>query len=206
MESPGADAPIGTAPAAPASGPEAPGAPIQSDSAPSPSLLGGQSDPLAESPDAVWYVRPASGGQFGPATGDVMRTWIGEGRIGPDSLVWREGWRDWRQAGEVFGQLGSANPHADFTARGANVGASTGAQADGFPPPARGRSTALNAAIVAALILAVVVLLGVFVWVLSRGREPSDGASARAPATVASAVDGPWGAPSWPSAAERRAA
>ena len=46
----------------------------------------------------VWYVRPPSGGQFGPATGDIMRQWLQEGRITPDTLVWREGWRDWRDA------------------------------------------------------------------------------------------------------------
>lgn len=65
-------------------------------------------DPLAQAANVVWYVRPASGGQFGPATGDVMRTWLQEGRIGPDSLVWREGWRDWQQAADAFPQL---NPH-----------------------------------------------------------------------------------------------
>jgi hypothetical protein len=31
-----------------------------------------------------------------------MRAWLGEGRITPDSLVWREGWRDWKEAIAVF--------------------------------------------------------------------------------------------------------
>ena len=31
-------------------------------------------DPLAEAGDVVWYVRPPSGGQFGPAAADIMRT------------------------------------------------------------------------------------------------------------------------------------
>lgn len=62
-------------------------------------------DPLAEGGEVVWYVRPASGGQYGPATPEVMRNWLGEGRIGVDSLVWREGWREWRSGGEVFPQL-----------------------------------------------------------------------------------------------------
>ncbi|GAB4131098.1 DUF4339 domain-containing protein [Thermopirellula anaerolimosa] len=56
----------------------------------------------------VWYVRPPSGGQFGPATGDIMRQWLQEGRITPDTLVWREGWRDWREARHVFSSLGGA--------------------------------------------------------------------------------------------------
>jgi len=60
---------------------------------------------LDEAPNAVWYVRPSAGGQYGPATADVMRAWLAEGRIAYDTLVWREGWRDWREAGEVFPQL-----------------------------------------------------------------------------------------------------
>lgn len=62
-------------------------------------------DPLAEAGTAVWYVRPPSGGQFGPAPADVMRGWIAEGRVSADTFVWREGWRDWLEAGEVFPQL-----------------------------------------------------------------------------------------------------
>ncbi|MBI1899934.1 MAG: DUF4339 domain-containing protein [Planctomycetia bacterium] len=59
-------------------------------------------DPLVDAPSAVWYVRPPSGGQFGPAKSDVMRRWVDEGRVTPDSLVWREGWPDWKQAQTVF--------------------------------------------------------------------------------------------------------
>ncbi len=68
-------------------------------------------DPLQESPEVVWYVRPSSGGQYGPATRDIMRIWISEGRVAPDSLVWREGWRDWQEAGSVFPQLIAAEPN-----------------------------------------------------------------------------------------------
>ncbi len=64
-----------------------------------------EADPLVEDPQAVWYVRPPSGGQFGPADADVMRTWIKEGRVTADSLVWREGWRDWTEAVSVFPKL-----------------------------------------------------------------------------------------------------
>lgn len=59
-------------------------------------------DAIDEQPNAVWYVRPTSGGQYGPARGDVMRKWISEGRVGADSLVWREGWGDWKTAESVL--------------------------------------------------------------------------------------------------------
>jgi hypothetical protein len=59
-------------------------------------------DPLAEAPGAKWYVSPPGGGQFGPAGGDLMRTWIAEGRVTADSLVWREGWDDWAEASTVL--------------------------------------------------------------------------------------------------------
>jgi hypothetical protein len=61
-------------------------------------------DPLAE--EATWYVRPATGGQFGPATSAIMRIWLAEGRIAADTLVWRDGWRDWQEAQAVFGGNG----------------------------------------------------------------------------------------------------
>lgn len=62
-------------------------------------------DPLAEDPQAVWYVRPRSGGQYGPAVGEILRDWLREGRVAGDSYVWREGWTDWRPASSVFPQL-----------------------------------------------------------------------------------------------------
>jgi hypothetical protein len=63
-------------------------------------------DPIGEAPTAVWYVRPATGGQFGPASGEIMRGWINEGRVGASSLVWRAGWPEWRAASAVFPALG----------------------------------------------------------------------------------------------------
>ncbi len=62
-------------------------------------------DPFAEAPTAVWYVRPVSGGQYGPASGDIMKSWLNEGRVAKDSFVWREGWTDWKEAQNVFEQL-----------------------------------------------------------------------------------------------------
>ncbi len=62
-------------------------------------------EPLEEDPNALWYVMPASGGRYGPASPAVMRTWLMEGRIGLDTLVWRSGWPDWRSAEDVFPNL-----------------------------------------------------------------------------------------------------
>jgi hypothetical protein len=64
-------------------------------------------DPITESPSSVWYVRPATGGQYGPASGEIMRGWLKDGRVGASSLVWRAGWSEWRSAAEVFPQLGA---------------------------------------------------------------------------------------------------
>lgn len=59
-------------------------------------------DWIADAPEAVWYVRNRAGGQYGPAVGNVMRTWLQEGRVSRDCYVWREGWAHWRQASDVF--------------------------------------------------------------------------------------------------------
>ena len=67
-------------------------------------------DPFAEAPEGVWYVRPPSGGQFGPAKPDVMQKWLHEGRVSADTLVWREGWEEWQSAGLLFPELDEAKP------------------------------------------------------------------------------------------------
>jgi len=59
-------------------------------------------DWIADAPDAVWYVRNRAGGQYGPAVGSIMRTWLQEGRVSRECYVWREGWAHWRQASDVF--------------------------------------------------------------------------------------------------------
>lgn len=57
---------------------------------------------LQTSTDSKWYVRPPSGGQYGPATSVTMRQWLGENRVGRDALVWCEGWPEWLIAENVF--------------------------------------------------------------------------------------------------------
>ena len=76
----------------------------------SPETDSGELDPIAIGPHLIWYVRPPSGGQYGPAEGDVMRQWLKEGRVTAESLVWQEGWDEWRSAIEVFPEIGPATP------------------------------------------------------------------------------------------------
>ncbi|MEO8269057.1 MAG: hypothetical protein ABI557_05015 [Aureliella sp.] len=52
--------------------------------------------------ESKWYVRPPSGGQFGPAPSPVVWQWLGENRVGRDALVWCEGWPEWLIAENVF--------------------------------------------------------------------------------------------------------
>lgn len=52
-----------------------------------------------------WYVQLASGEQFGPANLKVMRSWVADGRVPPDSLMWRTGWESWKSAQEGLAEL-----------------------------------------------------------------------------------------------------
>jgi hypothetical protein len=118
------------------------------------------SDPIAEAPHAVWYVRPASGNQFGPAAGDIMRRWIAEGRVAGDSLVWREGWADWKSASTIFPDLagggsGSASPGGVGAVGLSGVGSDAG--------PYRGRPRKSNTMVVAMLIVLAVASIGLLV-------------------------------------------
>jgi phage FluMu protein Com len=54
------------------------------------------------SPTAHWFVRPPSGGQFGPAPTPLLMDWIGENRVTSDSLLWTEGMPHWQLASELL--------------------------------------------------------------------------------------------------------
>jgi hypothetical protein len=98
-----------------------------SNSAATPPLPPTLADPIGDSPTAVWYVRPATGGQFGPASGEIMRDWLAQGRVGASSLVWRAGWPDWRTAAAIFPQLGGLPAPGLALASGVMQVASAGA-------------------------------------------------------------------------------
>jgi hypothetical protein len=154
---PAASAPVSLAPAAP----------------PAPPPVAG--DPLSESPEAVWYVRPASGGQFGPATADVMRGWLTEGRVGADTLVWREGWREWQEASATFPQLKPDEAAEFFT--GLSAGSTTpsispAGVSHGQPLASQRPSNASNVVIIVVLVIAVLVLVVVLGMALLQ--QPKD--------------------------------
>jgi hypothetical protein len=123
-------------------------------------------DPIAEAPGATWYVRPPGGGQYGPARGDVMRKWVSEGRVSTDSLVWREGWTDWRNAGQLFPNLattggGSAGPIA------APITTRTGSATSRRPARQKG-GAGMAIAFLAILAVACVALVAVLIYVLTK--------------------------------------
>jgi len=57
---------------------------------------------IAERPEMQWFVRPADGGEFGPASGDMLQVWITEKRIDHRTELRRHDWVNWQQAGEIF--------------------------------------------------------------------------------------------------------
>lgn len=124
-------------------------------------------DPILEAPNAVWYVRPPSGGQFGPARGDVMRKWISEGRVSADSLVWRDGWEDWKTAVVVFPTLAPAVPGLDKGLAGPRTPESSAAASVSRVMRAKKRSNGFAIGMVVTLGLLALVLLAVFIFVLS---------------------------------------
>jgi hypothetical protein len=71
--------------------------------------------------EALWHLRLPSGEQFGPASTEILRQWVSEGRVSVDSYLWQTGWPQWRPAGEVFRdaalpQTGEPAPSVDPTA------------------------------------------------------------------------------------------
>ena len=122
-------------------------------------------DPISDAPEVIWYVRPPSGGQFGPAPGDLMRTWLSEGRVSADSLVWREGWRDWQEAGNVFPKLRS-NQIVDFLETAPVITVAAAPAAHVHRPKVRRSSDRNQMALLIVLSLAVIVLTIVFLVVL----------------------------------------
>jgi hypothetical protein len=126
-------------------------------------LAGRPSDPIAATPQARWFVRPPSGGQFGPAPGNVLRDWIAEGRVTPDTFVWCEGWPEWQRAQAVFGDFSAV---ASLTAA-ALPEVSTESRAKSTSELYRRRkSTKMTLVVVGLLLLACALLFAALVYVV----------------------------------------
>jgi len=135
-------------------------------------------DPLEQAPGAAWYVRHPVHGQFGPATGDLLRQWAAEGRLAADWLVWRKGWDDWQPAPSILPDLDAppAEIGAGLFSQGTSdldtLAASAGTRlASVYHGPARRRTNQTMRIVSAALAFAVLILLAVLVYVLTRQRQ-----------------------------------
>jgi hypothetical protein len=64
--------------------------------------------------DAKWFVRPPSGGQFGPAPAGLLMSWIAESRVTADSLLCQEGVGHWQMASDLLPELfATASPDSN---------------------------------------------------------------------------------------------
>jgi hypothetical protein len=123
-------------------------------------------DPFIEAGDVVWYVRPPAGGQYGPANNMIMQRWLSEGRITPDTLIWREGWRDWQEASRIFHQLRANNKSEDYHIE------EPFAQANSPVKSMTSRSRDpqnLRMIVIALIILTSIIILSMLVWVITHG-------------------------------------
>ena len=162
----------------------------------SPAVHSGEaSQPLASSSKprmaVVWYVRPASGGQFGPIDENELCAWIADGRVVADTYVWRAGWPDWMKASDAPDELPASLPvttlievpAAEVTEPLILGGPSDYEATSDAPVPAAvpvgelaplpiasvrrpRRQTPLFVTIL--LIIAIIVLSGVLIWVIRR--------------------------------------
>jgi len=149
-------------------------------------------DWIADAPESVWYVRNRAGGQYGPAVGSIMRTWLQEGRVSRDCYVWREGWANWRQANDVFPHLfeprthglppqlaataNAANPpdESRSATRSLSESAAAGRRAETVEPSTRQRnSTGLFVAILLLVLTVSSVAIGTLVYFLPRSAPVS---------------------------------
>jgi len=137
-----------------------------------------------ESPQGDWYVHLREGGQFGPASDEIMAEWVAEGRVPADALLWREGWPRWKEASDVLPRLarpvsGATAPRPPEASGGA---ASSPEDAGSASPGVRiavahptttsrtrlGKPHSGPAQVVGFLVALVLILIVAFAWVITR--------------------------------------
>jgi hypothetical protein len=122
-----------------------------------------------------------------------MRAWLKEGRIGPDSLVWREGWRDWKEASATFPQFSTDTGNlADILANSEPVPLHA---APTHHAPTRRRMDGAGILLICLLFLIVIVLVVILCWVLLRQSGGAPVATVGSPFQAVAALVGsarPW--------------
>lgn len=121
----------------------------------------------------TWYVRQPSGEQFGPVSGEQIFLWVREGRIDVSALVWREGWPQWRVAGECFAPPAPTAPVATPPVAGDEEIAITPAPVRSRPKKRRSDQDLLTLV----LSLALVALVPAVLWVALSSQNPPDAQS-----------------------------
>ncbi len=58
--------------------------------------------PAVEVVEAFYFVRPPSGGEYGPAAKATIEDWITQRRVTPDTMVCKLGTDEWVKAKDVF--------------------------------------------------------------------------------------------------------
>lgn len=118
-------------------------------------------DVFAERPEARWYVRPAGGGEYGPADGEMLRQWLEGGRVAADSLLVRDDWPAGRRAADVFpARFPQADGSGADTPRGVEVRPPSPAELRAARRKARRRR------LIVGLVVAAVLLVPALVYVL----------------------------------------
>ncbi|MGI9468919.1 MAG: DUF4339 domain-containing protein [Rubripirellula sp.] len=142
---------------------------------------------LEEEPNATWYVRPPSGGQYGPASTDELREWIGQGRVAASALLWRDGWPQWRDAGDALPELSDKLPGAVGEAGHVPSSPVTSAmQVESGTPQASGKKSSISlsgdtgigaerrsrtmrrVSLIAILVAIAALLIGVLIYAINR--------------------------------------
>jgi hypothetical protein len=112
----------------------------------------------------------------------MMRSWLNEGRVSPETLVWCEGWPDWQEAGSVFPELQSAP--ASSTAPPVATTTKVDGATSTFRTGPRRRKSGPNVGLIVVLVSVVVLLLVILIWILSGGlggdsEEPGNDVASR---------------------------
>lgn len=132
-------------------------------------------------------MQAADGNQYGPAVTSTFAAWIAEGRVQPESYLWREGWPDWRTAADAWAELPAPLPGAT---------AATPERSSAIDRYARRKKQSSAAKALAALVLLALTLClgGVLAYVLLQQNDdppPADAPLPPVPGTMPDPAQAP---------------